>query len=173
MLSEKMEKALNGQINEEYFSSYLYLSMAAYFESINLTGAANWMRVQAQEEMVHVMKFFDYILERQGRVNLAAIKKPEGKWASPLAIYQAAYKHECHITSCINELVSLALEEKDHATHNMLQWFVAEQVEEEASADAVVQRLKLIGKDTSGLFILDQELAKRVFVSPPTAQAQA
>lgn len=171
MLKEKMEKALNGQITEEYFSSYLYLSMASYFESINLQGFANWMRVQAQEEMIHAMKIFDFVIERGGRVVLEALNKPEKEWASPLAAFEAAYNHECHISECINNIVTLSLKENDHATNNTLQWFVAEQVEEEASADAVVQRLKLVGGDGAGLFMIDQELAKRVFTPPPAADA--
>jgi ferritin len=136
--------------------------MSSYFESISLAGFASWMRAQAQEEMAHVMKFFTYMIERGGRVVLDAIKKPDTEWASPLAAFEDAFKHECYISGCINELVSLSLDEKDHATHNMLQWFVAEQVEEEASADEVVQRLKLVGDDGAGLFMIDQELGKRM-----------
>jgi ferritin len=164
-----MEKALNKQINEEYFSAYLYLSMAAYFDSINLTGFSNWMRVQSQEEMSHVMKFFDFVIERGGRVHLDAIKKPDIEWASPLAAFEDAYKHECFISGCINDLVTLSLEANDHATDNFLQWFVSEQVEEEASADAIVQKLKLVGDNGPGIFMIDQEMATRVFTPPPAA----
>lgn len=173
MLNDKMAKALNDQINAEAYSSYLYLSMAAYFESINLKGFANWMMVQAQEEDLHAMKFFDFVNERSGRVRLQAIKAPPHDWESPLAAFEAVYTHECHVTGLINKLVDLSLKLSDHATNNFLQWFVAEQVEEEASADAIVQQLKLIGTDGHGLFMIDRELANRVFTPPPAAGGEA
>ena len=157
---------LNRQVNAELYSSYLYLSMAAYFESINLKGFANWMKIQAQEEVIHAMKFFDYINERGGRVTLDTIKKPPAEWKSPLDVFETTYKHEVNVTKMINSLVDLAIREKDHATYNMLQWFVAEQVEEEASADAIRQQLKFIGKDGRGLLMLDRELSRRVFTPP-------
>ena len=166
MLSERMLNALNRQVNAELYSSYLYLSMAAYFESINLKGFANWMRVQAQEELTHAMRFFDYINERGGVVKLAAIEQPPTEWKSPLDVFEATYKHEVKVTGMINSLVNLAMKEKDHATYNMLQWFVAEQVEEEASADEIRQQLKLIGKDGRGILMLDRELGQRVFTPP-------
>ncbi len=164
MLSERMLNALNRQVNAELYSAYLYLSMAAYFESINLKGFANWMKVQAQEELSHAMKFFDYINERGGRVKLEAIEKPPNEWDSPLHAFEATYEHEQKVTKMINDLVNMAMEEKDHATYNMLQWFVAEQVEEEASADEIRQQLRLIGEDGRGILMLDRELGKRVFV---------
>lgn len=166
MLKPKMEKALNGQINEELYSYYLYLSMSAHFKNVNLLGAANWFYVQAQEEMTHAMRFYNFINERGGRVNLLPIKGPDTEWKSPLAAFQAAYGHERHITECINSLVDLAIKEKDHATNAFLQWFVNEQVEEEANADEIVQKLKLVEGNPSGLFMVDQELAARVFVPP-------
>ena len=166
MLSERMLKALNKQLNAELYSAYLYLSMAAYFESKNLKGFANWMRVQAQEELTHAMRFFDYINERGGRVYLEAIEKPPIEWKSPLDVFEATYKHEVKVTNMINDLVNMAMEEKDHATYNMLQWFVAEQVEEEASADEIRQQLKLIGDDGRGIMMLDRELKQRVFTPP-------
>ncbi|KAA0004774.1 MAG: ferritin [Thermoplasmata archaeon] len=166
MLSKKMLDELNKQVNAELYSSYLYLSMAAYFESINLKGFANWMKIQAQEEVTHAMKFFDYINERGGRVTLDTIKKPPAEWKSPLDVFENTYKHEVNVTKMINSLVDLAIKEKDHATYNMLQWFVAEQVEEEASADAIRQQLKFIGKDGRGLLMLDRELSRRVFTPP-------
>ena len=169
MLSEKMTEALNQQVNEELFSAYLYLSMSAHFDHQNLKGTASWFRVQTQEEMVHAMKLFDFITERGGAVNLKQIKGPDTEWESPLAAYEAAYKHECYISSCINTLVDLARAEGDHATENFLQWFVTEQVEEEASADGVVQQLKLAGDQGPGLFMVDRELGTRVFVPPATA----
>jgi ferritin len=167
MTSKKMITALNKQINEEMFSAYLYLSMSSYFQSISMTGFANWMHVQAQEEMSHAMKIYNYILERGGRVVFDALKKPEESWKSPLVVFEAAYDHECFISDCINKLVDLAISEKDHATNNFLQWFVEEQVEEEASADEIVQQLKMIGDHRGGLFMMNREMGTRVF-TPPT-----
>ncbi len=166
MLSERMMKSLNKQLNAELYSAYLYLSMAAYFESKNLKGFANWMRVQAQEELTHAMKFFDYINERGGRVYLEAIEKPPTEWKSPLDVFEATYEHEVKVTSMINDLVNMAMEEKDHATYNMLQWFVAEQVEEEASADEIRQQLRMIKEDGRGIMMLDRELKQRTFTPP-------
>ena len=166
MLSERMMKALNKQLNAELYSAYLYLSMAAYFESKNLKGFANWMRVQAQEELTHAMKIFDYINERGGRVYLEAIEKPPTEWKSPLDVFEATYEHEVKVTSMINDLVNMAMEEKDHATYNMLQWFVAEQVEEEASADEIRQQLRMIKEDGRGIMMLDRELKQRAFTPP-------
>jgi len=169
MIAEKIETAFNEQINWELYSAYLYLSMSAYFLSINLNGFANWMRVQALEEVTHGMKFFDFINERSGRIALLETKAPPKEWESPLAAFEDAYEHECLVSSRINDLVNLALDEKDHASNNFLQWFVAEQVEEEASVDEVAQKLKIIGGDGGGLFMLDQELGQRVF-TPPAAE---
>jgi ferritin len=172
MVNKKIEGALNQQLNAELYSSYLYLSMSAYFQSINLPGFANWMRVQAQEELVHGMKFYDFINERGGRVMLQQVKAPPAEWSSPLDVFENAYKHEQKVTGLINDLVNLAVGEKDHATNIFLQWFVTEQVEEEASANEVVQKLKLVGKDSGGLFMLDAEMGQRVF-TPPAASAEA
>jgi ferritin len=171
VLKKKILKSLNEQINAEMFSSYLYLSMEAYFQSISLKGFAAWMRVQAQEEMMHGMKFYDFVNERGGKVTLEAIAKPETTWATPLAAFEAVLKHEEHVTSLINNLVDLAISEKDHASNNFLQWFVAEQVEEEASANEVVEKLKLIQDNPSGLFMVDAELGKRVFTMPAATAA--
>ncbi len=168
MLSERMQAALCGQLNAELYSSYLYLSMSAYFQSTGLPGFANWMRVQAQEEMVHVMKFYDYVNERDGRVTLELVEKPPSEWDSALAVFEHTYKHEQNVTGLINKLVDLAIEEKDHAANNFLQWFIAEQVEEEASAKEVLQKLKIMGDAPGGLFMLDSELATRVFTVPAT-----
>lgn len=143
--------------------------MSAYFLSINLKGFANWMRVQAQEELTHAMKFFDFINERSGRISLLEAKAPPKEWESPLAAFEDAYEHEQFVSSRINQLVDLSLEERDHASNNFLQWFVSEQVEEEASVDEVAQKLKLIGGDGGGLFMLDQELGQRVFAPPAPA----
>lgn len=169
MLKEKMLKSMNDQINAEMFSSYLYLSMESYFQSISLRGFATWMRAQAQEEMMHAMKFYDFIHERGDKVTVEAIAKPEITWESPLAAFEAVLAHEQHVTRLINDLVDLAISEKDHATNIFLQWFVTEQVEEEASAGEVVDRLKLIRDNPSGLFMMDAELGKRVFSLPPPA----
>ncbi|GAB4574285.1 MAG: ferritin [Anaerolineae bacterium] len=161
MLSEKMEKALNDQVNAELYSSYIYLAMAAYLEDQNLPGMAQWMRLQSDEEMLHARKFYDYIIERRGRVKLAAIPEPPVAWDSPLAAFENAFEHECYISGRINDLVTLAVEERDHATNSFLQWFVDEQVEEEASVDAVVQDLKRVEGVPAGLFMLDRELGQR------------
>ncbi len=173
MLSEKMEKAINAQINAEIYSAYLYLSMAADFESKNLKGFANWMRMQNQEETMHAMKFFDYVLDKGGKVTLDAIDAPPTRWDSPSAAFEDVYAHEQKVTGLINDLVDLALEEHDHATNIVLQWFVTEQVEEEASVDDVVQQLKLMADAPGGLFMLDRELAQRTFTPPPSAGAGA
>jgi ferritin len=161
MLNEKVEKKINAQINEELFSAYLYYSMANYFDSISLPGAAHWMQNQVVEELSHVQKFVNYVNERRGTVKLEAIEAPQASWDSPLAAFEAAYAHEVHISGRINKLLDTALEASDHATANFLQWFVAEQVEEEASADAIVEQLKLVGENKGGLFMIDKELAKR------------
>lgn len=167
MLNKKIEKALNEQINEEMFSSYLYLSMSAYFADMNLNGFANWMRVQSQEEMAHAMKIFDYVCERGGKVTLQAIAQPESKWKNVVEVVEETMKHEMKITGLINKLADLAVTEKDHATGNFLQWFVTEQVEEEANVSDLLNQLKMIKGEGPGLFMLDRELKTRVFVPIP------
>lgn len=167
MISKKMVEAFNHQINAEIFSSYLYLSMSAYFEDLGLPGFTNWMKVQAQEEMVHAMKFFNELAERDGRVVLAAIDQPETEWESPLAVAESVYAHEQKVTALINQLVTLAREESDYAAETFLHWFVTEQVEEESSAKAIVDQLKLIQGQPQGLFMIDRELGSRVFTPPP------
>lgn len=169
MLTDRMRKALNDQIQAEFFSAYLYLSMAAYFEGLGLEGMANWMTIQFREEQSHAMKFFHYVNERGGRVELLAIDQPEGKWASPLAAFEAALDHERMISGRIGDLAEIALAEKDHATHNMLQWFIAEQVEEEASVEGIVNQLRLVGAEGSGLFMIDREMKTRTFVDATQA----
>ncbi len=171
MLNNDMEKALNTQVNAEMYSAYLYLSMSAYFQSKSLGGFASWMRVQAQEEMVHAMKIYDFINERGGRVILAPIEAPLTEWDSPLATMEAVYEHEQKVTGLINELVELALEKHDHATNIFLQWFVSEQVEEEDSANDVVEKIKLMGDARGNLFMLDRELGQRLF-TPPAATSE-
>ncbi len=168
MIDERMKDEINKQINAELYSAYLYLSMATYFEEQGLPGFANWMYVQNQEETFHGMKFFHYLAERGGRVELLAIDEPPREWASPLAVFEHVYEHEQHVTSLINNLVNVAEELKDRATFNELQWFVAEQVEEEANADAIVSKLRLTKDAPAALFMIDNELAARVF-TPPAA----
>jgi len=170
MLSEQMQKSLNEQVNAELFSSYLYLSMNAYFKSLNLDGFANWMYVQAQEELVHAMKFYDFINRRGGRAILDKVEAPKKEWTSPLNVFEEAFEHEKMITSRIHHLVDISLQERDHATNTFLQWFVTEQVEEEENADGVVRKLKLVGNADGGLFMIDLELAKRVFTAPSAQQ---
>lgn len=165
MISKKMQNTINGQINAELYSAYLYLSMSADFNSKNLPGFANWMKIQAQEELGHAMKLYNFIEERLGRVTLKAIEAPPTEWDSPLAALQAVLKHEQKVTGLINKLVDQAVAENDHATRGFLQWFVDEQVEEEASADAIVQQLKLIKAAPGGLFMLDKELGRRTFTA--------
>jgi len=161
MLSKKMEDALNKQLNAEMFSGYLYLSMSADFETKALTGFAHWMAVQAKEELEHAKKFYHYILERGGKVKLAQIDAPKNEWDSPLSAFSDAYEHEKKITKSIYELLELAQQEKDYATQEMLQWFVKEQVEEEAQTQLIVEQLKLIGDSKNGWFALDHRLSKR------------
>jgi len=163
-LSKRMEEALNKQVNYELYSSYLYMAMSANFEVRNLKGFANWMKVQAQEEMTHAMKFYSYIIERGGRPILDVIEKPPTEWNTPLMAFQDANRHEKKVTKMISNLVELATKEKDYATRSMLKWFVDEQVEEEASTDEVVQKLKLSKDAPRALFMLDKELGQRVFV---------
>jgi ferritin len=167
MISKKMEAALNGQINAETYSAYLYLSMAAYFESVNLPGFAHWMKVQTQEEMVHALKFYNFIQDRGGKVALAAIAAPKTEWKSAADAFGDAYKHEQKVTAMINGLVELAQKEKDKAADTFLQWFVTEQVEEEKSPYDILQQLKMAGNNPSALLMLDRELGARIFTLPP------
>jgi ferritin len=161
MLSKKLEGTMNKQINAELWSAYLYLSMSTYFESINLSGFAHWMRVQAQEEVDHAMKFYHHIIERRGQVTVTAITAPPTSWKSPIHTFEEAFKHEQKVTGMIHDLMNMARAEKDYAAETMLQWFVDEQVEEELQTDAIVQKLKMIGSNTGGLYMLDRELASR------------
>jgi len=169
MISEKVQEALNDQVNKEFFSSYLYLSMATYFDANNWKGMSIWMRYQAQEELYHALKFIDYIEEAGGRVKLDKVEKPKIEWESPTEVFQDAYDHECMISKSINKIVDAALKESDHATHNMLQWFVNEQVEEEATAQEILEKLKLVGDNGVALFMIDKELSARPAPTPPAA----
>ncbi len=161
MINEKLQSALNGQINEEIFSAYLYLSMAAYFQSLNLNGFAAWMKVQAREEMSHAMKFYGFIDEMEGRVSLKAVQEPQKEWKSPLDAFSAALQHERHISGRINDLYRLALAESCYPMQIMLQWFIKEQVEEEGTAAAIVQQLGQIQDSPQGLWLIDRELGAR------------
>ena len=166
MLTEKMQKALNDQINAEMWSSYLYLSMSAYFEDKGLPGFANWMRVQADEENMHAMKFFDYINERSGRVHLQPIAEVQVEWKSTLDAFEDTLKHEQKVTSLINNLMDIAIEERDHATQSFLKWFIDEQVEEEASVNEILDQLRLVESTGNGLFMLDREMKTRTLATP-------
>ncbi len=166
MMKPELQKAFNKQINEELYSAYLYTAMINYFQSENLDGFATWMRAQVVEELTHASKLIAYVHERGGDVKLEAIAKPTATWKGALDAMQAAYKHECHITECINKLYSAATKVGDHAAAIFLNWFVNEQVEEEANADAIIQQLKL-AKDAPGpLFMLNRELGARQITFP-------
>jgi ferritin len=170
MLSKTMEKALNDQVQWELYSAYLYVSMATYFENKGLIGFANWLHVQDQEEKFHAQRFYDFIVNRGGRVILQAIPAPPHDWASPLAVFEEALAHEQGVTSRIYKLMDLALEERDHGTASFLKWFIDEQVEEEANVADVIAKLKLVDQTPGGAFMLDKDLAVRVF-TPPTITA--
>ncbi|MCP4178219.1 MAG: ferritin [bacterium] len=162
-MDSKMMDAINEQINFELYSSYIYLSMSAYFKNLNLNGFAHWMEIQVQEELAHAMKLFNFLEDRNGEVTLEAIEKPKSSWNSPLDAFQDAYKHEQIVTSRINNLVDMALTQKDHATNAHLQWFISEQVEEESNFCTIVQQISLAEKSPGGFFLLDKEFAQRVF----------
>jgi ferritin len=161
MIGNKMLEALNEQINAELYSAYLYQAMAAAFESSNLRGFAHWMERQAQEEQAHAKKIYDFLVDRGGRVALKAIAAPPAEWKSPLAAFEASLAHEQKVTSLIHKLVDLARAEADHAAEVFLAWFVTEQVEEEANAQEIVEKLRLIKDFPQGLFMLDSVLAQR------------
>ncbi|HDS59456.1 MAG TPA: ferritin [Thermoplasmatales archaeon] len=161
MIPKKMEESINKQINEEFYSAYLYLAMSGYFESVDLPGFAHWMHAQYLEEMEHGMKFWHHLVDRGGTVKLYAIQEPQREWDSPLAAFQAALEHERHITGRIHALVDLAEEVKDRAAYNLLQWYVDEQVEEEASVEAIIARLEMVGGSGNGMLMVDRELGQR------------
>lgn len=169
MISEKMNEAFNKQIKDEMYSSNLYLSMVAYFESLGLKGFASWMRIQVQEENAHAMGLFDYVLSRDGNVCVQALDEPEHEWKSPLECFDAVYKHEQLVTSLINGLIDVAEAEKDRAAISFLQWYIKEQVEEEANCSEICQKLKLIQNDANALLLIDKDLAARVYVAPVIA----
>jgi ferritin len=162
MLNPKIQDAFNKQINAELYSSYLYLSMAAYFDSLDLKGMAHWMEIQVDEERQHAMRFFNFINDRNGRVTLSTIDAPPSEWKSPLEAFEAAYKHEQKITGMINELFNLVAVERDAAGHDFLEWFAREQVEEEANVQLIISQLKLAGDAGLGRYMIDQQLGQRV-----------
>jgi len=161
MLKDKIQKALNAQMNMELSSSYLYLAMAAYFESENLSGFGHWMKVQSGEEYDHAMKIYGYINQRNGRVNLTKIDAPKSEWKGAEEVFTETLRHERSVTDSIDQLVDLTITEKDHATNTFLQWFVTEQVEEEATAMNILDKIKMMGDNKNGLFLLDRELGMR------------
>jgi ferritin len=166
MLNPKIEKAFNEQINAETYSAYLYMSMAAWFQGQQLNGFAHWFKVQAQEELTHALRFYAYVFDRGGKVALTAIAAPPTAWDSPLACLEAVLAHEIKVTGLINKLVTLARKETDYASENFLQWFVKEQVEEEASVEDAIGKLKMINQTEGGLFMLDKDMAARIFTMP-------
>lgn len=172
MPSKKMIKALNEQITKELYSAYLYLQMGAWFEDASLPGMANWMKIQAQEESAHAMIFFNYVCETGGFVELGAIDKPICKFDSPKAVFEEVLAHEKKVTKSINDLMALAMKENDFASRNRLEWFIAEQVEEESNANDILGKLKLIGDKGQGIFMIDRELGARVFTPPAELAAE-
>ena len=170
MIGEKLQDAMNEQMKNEFFSAYLYMAMAGYFQAEDLPGFATWMRVQALEEMTHGERFFNFICAVDGRTDLRPIDGPRNDYQSPLEVFEYGLKHERFVTASINNLMDLAKEERDHAAQIMLQWFVTEQVEEESNFSLIIRKLKRVEGDGRGLLLLDQELGQRVFV-PPTPGA--
>ena len=163
-IGSKMEEGINKQINAEIYSAYLYLGMSAKCAELNLKGMANWFYVQAQEEMTHAMKFYRFVLERGGHVMLPAVQGVPTDYNKPVDMFRLAYEHEQKVTGLINELMDTAIAERDHASASMLRWFVDEQVEEEANASEILEKLQLIGESKESLFMIDKELSARVFV---------
>ncbi len=161
MISDKMQDALNEQVNREFFSAYMYLAMSAYCTTIGLPGFAHWMRMQYEEENMHVTKMFDYIQDQGGEVHLKAIEEPEKEYGTPVDIFQQTLEHEQYVTSLINNLMDLAVAERDYATQTFLQWYVTEQVEEEANVNDILAPLRMVGDDKGGLMMIDQQLAGR------------
>jgi ferritin len=171
MLKEKIEKALNDQINKELYSSYLYLSMCAYAQEKGMPGVANWMKIQAKEELTHANKFFDYVLERKGKVALRAIDAVPTEFGSVIEMFEQVREHEHIITDSINNLADIAVEISDHATRSLLLWFIDEQVEEEANVETIIDQLTMVEGKGQGLYLIDKELSLRVFVDPTLPKA--
>ncbi len=168
MISKKMTKALNGQLNKEYHSAYIYLGLSAWASEKGYNGCASWFMVQYQEEVAHGMKLFNYLDEQGASIELKDIKAFNFAGTTLLEAFEEAFAHEQKMTGWLNELSDLAMKEKDHATYNMLQWYVMEQVEEEALFSDIIDKMKLIGDNGNGLYNLDKELGQRTFVDPTT-----
>ena len=166
---KSVEEILNKQINAEFWSAYLYLSMSSYLAQKGLTGFANWMRVQYQEEVSHALKIFDYVIARGGNVKLEPIAAVETDWKGIKEIFDSTYEHECKVTHMIHNCYETALKERDHATANMLQWFIDEQAEEEESALEIIDKLKMVGDNGAALYMMDKELGARTFVDATQA----
>ena len=166
MISEKMQDALNKQVNEEFFSAYMYLAMSAYCSTIGLPGFANWMRMQYEEEIMHVTKMYDYIMGQGGVIELKAIEQPDQVYGTPLEIFEKTLEHEQLVTNLIHRLMDLAVEERDYATQTFLQWYVTEQVEEESNVNDILSPLRMVGDDKGGLMMIDQQLAGRMAPTP-------
>lgn len=169
MITKKMEEALNGQINKEFYSAYLYLAMSAYCNKLNMPGAEHWFRMQYDEEVIHMTKMFDYVMQHGGDARLLKIDEPPHDFGTVLEAFEASLKHEQFVTKSINELLDVAVEEKDHATQVFLQWFITEQVEEEANVEEIVQRFKMAGDNGGALMMLDDKLSQRMPPAPPAA----
>ena len=163
MISKKVQNVLNSQINKEFYSAYLYLAMSAFFDEIGLYGFANWTKVQAREEIDHGMILFDYIIERDGRVNLDKIDSPERNFENPLQVFEKILEHEKFVTESINCVASMSEDECDLATRHFINWYITEQVEEEANARDVITKLKMFGNEKASLYHLDQDLSKREY----------
>ena len=172
MINSKTAAALNDQLNMEYYSAYSYLAMSAYFLTQNLNGFAHWMRVQAQEELAHGMKIYDFLDDREADIRLRGIEAPKQKWDSPLEVFEDTLAQEQKVSQSIYDITDLALSERDHATHTFLQWFIVEQVEEEASVKELIDTLKLVGTEGNGLFLLDRDLAQRQLADEDAAEGQ-
>jgi ferritin len=160
-MSAALQRAMNDQIQKEFYAHYLYLAMSAWFEERNFEGFAKWMRIQADEERTHAMRIFDFVLDRGGKVRLEAIPEPGTKWKTALEVFDDARKHELMVSGSINDLYARATSEKDYATQVMLQWFITEQVEEEKTSTSLAERLRLVGDSATGLIILDRQLGER------------
>ena len=167
MISEKMQDALNEQVNKEFYSAYMYLAMSAYCNNIGLPGFSHWMRMQYEEENLHVTKMYDYILDQGGAVHLKTIDEPEQEYGAPVDIFQQTLEHEQYVTGLIHKLMDLAVEERDYATQTFLQWYVTEQVEEESNVNDILAPLRMVGDDKGGLMMIDQQLMQRLVPTPP------
>lgn len=166
MISKKMQDALNEQVNKEFYSAYMYLAMSAYTNGIGLPGFSHWFRMQYEEEIMHVTKMYDYIMDQGGTVQLKAIEQPEQEYGTPLEVFEETLKHEQYVTSLIHGLMDLAVEERDYATQTFLQWYVTEQVEEESNVNDILSPLRMVGEDKGGLMMIDQQLLNRLAPTP-------